>query len=198
MTVQGRGLIEERLSTAECGKRLFITPILERDQIGEASVDIRLGYDFVTIRRGNVGLLDPAQPLEPREKFRTPHHLNRKDPFYLHPNEMSLASTLEYVRLPQDLSAYVTSRSRWGRLGLIIATAIAIHPGFAGTITLELVNHGSVPMVLYPGLDVAQLVLHSAAKATPYDGQLASQTGPHTVDPMGDDRRRAKFWFPSQ
>jgi dCTP deaminase len=196
MSVQGKGLIEERLSAANPAERLFITPVLDRSQIGGASVDVRLGYDFVTIKRGNVGLLDPAELGATRDRFRTPHHLNRRDRFYLHPNEMALASTLEYVRLPLTLAAYVTSRSKWGRLGLVIATATAIHPGFTGTITLELVNHGNVPIVLYPGLDVAQLILHLAEKATIYSGELSRQTGPHTTNPVSAAGQQS-FWFPT-
>src|SRR5690606_8099280 len=115
-------------------RRLFITPILEKKQVSGASVDVRLGFDFLTIKRGNVGTFDPAKTEELPDRFRTPHYLNLGNPFYLHPNEMALGATLEYVRLPKNVSAYVTSRSKWGRRGLIIATATAIHPGFAGTI----------------------------------------------------------------
>jgi dCTP deaminase len=196
MTVLGRGKIEEYLRLANVEERLFVTPILDPDQIGGASIDLRLGSDFVTVRRGNIESFDPARLGDMQERFRTPHHLNRRDPFFLHPNEMALASTLEYVRLPLRLAAYVTSRSKWGRLGLIIATATAIHPGFAGTITLELVNHGNVPIVLYPGLKVAQLILQTADMAVAYSGSLSKQTGPHTTNPMSADELDAEFWFP--
>ena len=56
--------------------------------------------------------------------------------------------------------AYVIGRSSWGRLGLVIATATMIQPGFHGTITLELTNVGNVPLVLLPGTRIAQLVFH--------------------------------------
>ncbi len=196
MTVLGRQQIEKALSAPSAEERLFVTPILDREQIGGASIDMRLGNDFVTVRRGNIGSFSPAQLGDAQGRFRTPHHLNRQDPFYLHPNEMALASTLEYVRLPLALAAYVTSRSKWGRLGLVIATATAIHPGFTGTITLELVNHGNVPIVLYPGLKVAQLILQKADGAISYSGQLSKQTGPHSANPLSSDDIDAGFWFP--
>jgi dCTP deaminase len=65
------------------------------------------------------------------------------------------------VKLPADLAAYVIGRSTWGRLGLIVATAIGVHPGFAGCITCELRNLGETPLVLYPGQTIGQLFLHS-------------------------------------
>ena len=55
---------------------------------------------------------------------------------------------------------YIIGRSSWGRIGLIIATAIFINPGYAGVITLELTNVGDVPLILYPGLRIAQITFH--------------------------------------
>lgn len=198
MSVQGHKAIMDLLSAANIKDRLIVTPILEQSQIGSASIDVRLSYEFVSVKRGNIGFLDPRDLDGGRHRFRTPHHLNRGERFYLHPNEMVLASTLEYVRLPLGISGYVTSRSKWGRLGLVIATATAIHPGFTGTITLELVNHGTIPIALYPGLDVAQLILHSVDNATAYDGTLARQTGPHISNPISSESRLGKFWCPDK
>jgi dCTP deaminase len=201
LSVIGKGGIDELLSAPDPQNRLFITPMLHPMQVGGASIDVRLGFDFVTVKRGNIGLLDSAKPVGQRERFRTSHHLNIKEGFYLHPNEMALGSTLEYIRLPLSVAAYVTSRSKWGRLGLVIATATAIHPGFAGTITLELVNHGNVPIVLYPGDRLAQLILNDARQAVAYSGPLAKQTGPYPAAPgettQADDDDR-EFWYPPQ
>ena len=82
------------------------------------------------------------------------------DRIMLHPNQFILGSTLEYVKLPEDVIAYIIGRSSWGRLGLIIATATLINPGFAGVITLELTNVGEVPISLFPGLRIAQISFH--------------------------------------
>jgi dCTP deaminase len=79
---------------------------------------------------------------------------------WLHPRHFILASTLEFLGLPNDLSAYVVGRSSWGRLGLVVATAVYVHPGFHGCLTLELVNEGDSPICLTPGSRVAQLAVH--------------------------------------
>ena len=197
MTILGQKKILAALSANESADRLFITPILDRTQITSSSFDIRLGFDFVTIKRGNVGVFDPAKEEVTPERFRTPHHLNLRRPFYLHPNEMALASTLEHFRLPVSIGAYVTSRSKWGRRGLIIATATAVNPGFSGTITLELVNHGNVPLVLYPGLRVAQIVFHETKGAVKYTGSLANQTGPLQASVSRGAKSEDAFWLPN-
>jgi hypothetical protein len=51
-----------------------------------------------------------------------------------------------------------THNSSLGRLGLIVhATAGFVDPGFEGSLTLEITNFNSVPIVLRPGLPIAQL-----------------------------------------
>jgi dCTP deaminase len=196
MTILGRNKIAELLREQDSNGRLYITPILDKAQISDSSFDLRLGFDFVTIKRGNVGAFDPAKEEVSPERFRTLHHLNLRGQFYLHPNEMALASTLEHFRLPESIGAYVTSRSKWGRRGLIIATAMAVNPGFSGTITLELVNHGNVPLVLYPGISVAQIIFHQAEGAAKYGGSLANQTGPLQPSVSRGPTKKDAFWLP--
>jgi dCTP deaminase len=186
------------MRASNLSERLIVTPILEGSQIGSASIDVRLGFDFVSIRRGNVRALETGRNQDTRKRFRMPHHLNLGEEFFLHPHEMVLASTIEYVRLPTKIAGYVTSRSRWGRLGLVIATATAIHPGFTGTITLELVNHGNVPIVLHPGLCIAQLILNEAVGSEAYAGEMSKQTGPLAARAADVTHRDTEFWTQSQ
>src|SRR5262249_24459312 len=115
--------------------------------------------------------------------------------FVLHPNELVLAATMEWFRLPEKLAGYVTSRSSWGRAGLIVATAVAVHPGFAGCITLELVNTGEVPVVLYPGLRVAQFVAFSCEQGDAYTGAFAPQPGPSTAHSKMLEEQDLRFWI---
>jgi len=139
-----------------------VTPILDPDQIGDGSVDLRLGPDFIVTRRATaLPLFDPARVDEIAGRVRDFQEYVRRPlgtAFYLHPGEFAIARTLEYVKLPCALHAQVLGRSSWGRLGLVIATATVIQPEFKGTITLELANVGTVPIVLYVGARIAQLV----------------------------------------
>jgi dCTP deaminase len=78
--------------------------------------------------------------------------------FMLHPNQLILGGTFEYLSLPFDVFCMIMSRSSWGRLGLVVATAAAVQPGYKGALTLELVNLSESPIALYPGLPIGQLV----------------------------------------
>lgn len=163
-------------------ERLVITPLLEPEQqIGGSAVDVRLGNEFIITRRTSFSAINPTNKsdVETRiEQYQERVRIGFHKEFVLHPNQLILASTLEYVSLPAKLAAYVMGRSSWGRVGLIIATAAVVSPKFQGCITLELVNTGEVPLVLHPGVRIAQLVFHTVHGGGTYDGRYSCPTGP--------------------
>jgi dCTP deaminase len=195
MAVLGHTRLLDLLHQNDLSERLIITPLLdEGQQVNEASIDVRLGNSFIVTRRGNLPCIDPAKQDLRAGRYQTKHFVNFHEPFYLHPQELVLGATLEYLRLPTSVAAVVTSRSRWGRAGLNIATATAVHPGFSGAITLELVNHGEVPLVLYPGIPIAQLVLYDCQGATAYLGEMANRTDAHYAQVADSQQRDLTFW----
>ena len=78
--------------------------------------------------------------------------------------------------MPRDLLAYVIGRSSWGRRGLIVATAVVIHPGFAGPITLELRNLGEMPIALYPMDRIDPLTFHETTGDVPNPVEMSQFT----------------------
>lgn len=194
MSIAGKSRIKELLQSPNIQDRLIVTPLLDEDQIGESSIDLRLGNDFVTARNSNLEVIDPGQANVHENRYHVRRHIKFGDRFYLHPGEFVLASTLEYFRLPINIAGNVTSRSSWGRMGLVIATATAVHSGFTGTITLELVNHGHLPLALYPGMRYTQIVLFEAVGAGEYKGRFTGQVGATDGKIAEDKRNDLEFW----
>ncbi|MBL3961293.1 dCTP deaminase [Burkholderia cenocepacia] len=196
MSILGKEHLVSALSEPDISKRLIISPLLDESQIGPGSIDLRLGNEFIVTHRGNLPYLDPGRNmgLGDKRRFEHKHYVERSERFYLHPNELVLAATLEYFKLPSHLGGYVTSRSSWGRAGLVIATAVAVHPGFTGTVTLELVNLGEVPLVLYPGLCVAQFVFFNCEGGANYDGRFVGQISPQSSTKKVHEERDLAFW----
>jgi dCTP deaminase len=92
-------------------------------------------------------------------------------PFVLHPGEFVLGSTLERVRLSDDLVARLEGKSSLGRLGLLIhSTAGFIDPGWDGHVTLELSNVANLPITIYHRMKIGQLsfVQLTEPAETPY------------------------------
>lgn len=179
MTVLSGPDIRRRVFQTQSGdQRLVITPLLDPEEqirMGQSSVDLRLGNVFIIQRRSEIARLDPWEPTEGDELFIEEEiYVPFGRPFILHPNQFVLGCTLEYLRLPPDLSAYVTTRSSWGRVGLIVATAIGIHPGYRGVITLELRNLAEVPVYIYPGTPICQAFFHTLSSAAEVDSRQGS------------------------
>lgn len=137
--------------------KLLIHPIDDPEkQIQPSSVDLRLGNTFLHFRVEGRAYIDPTQD-RPQELMEI-IEVNDRRPFFLRPGEFVLGTTIETVKLPDDLVARVDGRSSLGRLGIIVhATAGYVDPGFCGQITLELSNINRVPVALYPGMRICQI-----------------------------------------
>lgn len=182
MSVLTKNVILGELQKGKEGSGLIITP-LDISQIGKSSVDLHLGSEFIVFRRASLSCMnitDAEDISENVHKYQEKVRIGDFEKFILHPSQLVLGATKEYIALPDNISAIICGRSTWGRTGLIIATATQIEPLFKGCVTLELVNEGELPLVLYPSLRVAQLILHRT------EGELSSkdksryqfQTGP--------------------
>jgi dCTP deaminase len=162
--------------------RIWVTPLLDADlQIGPASIDVRLGTSFAVFRRIHAGILDAGsgfsgERLPGHERFECPVG----ESFLIHPLQFVLAITLEYIRLPNDLAAHLSVRSAWSRLGLVVGTSTLLQPGFTGCVTLEVINHGSTPLRLYPGSRIAQLAFERLDQPTlkPHQNRYVGAIGP--------------------
>ncbi len=139
---------------------LVVTPRLPGAAQG-TGLDVRLSTKFIIFRRSSTSTFDA---LDQRQHPRDMQEWVEKEwggQFILHPGELVLAATLEYLVMPDDLTAQVITRSSYGRLGLLTATAVQVHPNFVGCLTLELVNLGQMPLALSPGERIAQLVFQT-------------------------------------
>ncbi|MFY1686452.1 dCTP deaminase [Plantactinospora sp. WMMB782] len=164
--------------------RLGIDPY-EPELVQPSSIDLRLDRHLLLWPLDGHAI-DPAQ--EPHMRR---FEIADGDTFALSPGGMALASTVEWVRLAVDLACRVEGKSSLARLGLAAhITAGFIDPGFAGHITLELVNHAPRPILLRPGMRIAQLC------AMPMLGKVervygASGAGSHYQNQRGPTPSRA-------
>jgi len=163
MSTLTRGEIKKRLAS-EFPKRLVITPILSKKQLGDASIDVRLSNQFIVFRMHTFGVFRPFSHTAGELRIMQERQVVKfGTQFVLHPGMLALGCTFEYICLPPDIECQVEGRSSWARLGLQIATATSVEPGFKGVLTLELSNLGTIPIELYPGVRIAQLFFHDAS-----------------------------------
>ncbi len=134
--------------------RIVIDPFDPVD-IQPSSVDLRLDRWFRVFRNHTVGHIDVKQNLEELTEL---VEIAPDGVFMLHPGEFVLGSTLERIRLPDDLVGRIEGKSSLGRLGLLIhSTAGFVDAGWDGQLTLELSNVANMPITLYPGMKIGQI-----------------------------------------
>lgn len=168
-------------------KEIVLTPLPETVQ--PSSIDVRLSNTFRFLTPGfRILAHDPPTGISVEEVH---------DDLELRRGEFCLGSTIERIELANDIVARLEGRSSLGRLGLMIhSTAGYIDPGFKGTITLELSNLGPRPLVLRPGIRIAQLSFYRLSRPVlrPYGSEglgskYQDQSGPTASLPDAGDQR---------
>lgn len=149
---------------------LSVAP-LSKGQIQPASIDIRLGTTFSVVEDRADGIIN----LEDETRYKT----IESSAYLLLPGQFVLATTMEYVALPGDLTAFVEGRSSLGRMGLFVQNAGWVDPGFEGEITLELFNANRCAIELRSGRRIGQLVFAKldTLALNPYCGKYQGQRG---------------------
>jgi dCTP deaminase len=151
-----------------------------------SSVDLTLGNEIaffkkealafnIDLRRGGF-----AAMFGPHSESLT---ITDEQPYRLMPNKFVIGKTKEYVALPINqsgpcLAARIEGKSSYARCGMLVHfTAPTIHAGFGGTITLEIINLGPIPIMLSPGAPICQLIIEEVS-GTPFrnDSQFQGQT----------------------
>jgi dCTP deaminase len=147
--------------------RIAIDPF-DDGLVQPSSVDVRVDRFFRVFHNARYPFIDVK---EPQEELTELVEVDGETPFILHPGEFVLGSTLERIRLPDDLVARLEGKSSLGRLGLLIhSTAGFIDPGWDGHVTLELSNVANLPITIYHGMKIGQLsfVQMTEPAETPY------------------------------
>ncbi len=148
-------VLSDRDIRAAIGERRIVIEPFEAKYLQPASVDIHLDSQFRVFRSTRHAYIDLKKGVEDITDLVT---VQSGDRFILHPGEFALGSTLERLRLADDIVSRVEGKSSLGRLGLLIhSTAGFVDPGWDGHLTLELSNVNTIPITLYPGMRIGQL-----------------------------------------
>lgn len=178
-------LSDRDLKRAIQNKKVQFLPALAPDQIGPASIDLRLAPTFKFFRIDRFSLIDTKKPFP--HDFMDSVTLTDDTPFIIHPGSFILASTVEYIKLSADLAMKIEGKSSLARMGILVHTAGFVDPGFEGTLTLEISNQSNLAVALYPKMYICQAGIYrlSSPAQRPYNKRKRSlylkQKGPTEV-----------------
>jgi dCTP deaminase len=116
--------------------------------------DVRLSREFKVFRASASTfplIVDPKIPQ--KEYFQD----IEADNLIIPPHSYVLGKTMEYIRVPRDLTIIAIGKSTYARCGIII-NVTPLESGWHGEVTLEIANTTPLPARIYAGEGIAQFL----------------------------------------
>lgn len=150
----------------------------DREALQPASYDIRLGNVFIVNDPHTTSFIDPVKGIHPNtRKIEVPDG----ESFMLHPGVSILGYSKEYFGSDKYLIE-VNGKSSLARIGLLVHNSAGlVNPGHYLNIALELCNLNNVPIVLRPGMEIAQLTFSPLSS---HSEQSYQETGRYHMNNM--------------
>jgi len=148
---------------------IAISP-LNQDTIRENGVDLTVGGEIARFKKTD-------EIYEAGKDPRSFYEIEKGDEFIIYPNEHLLLVTEEYVKLPNDVMAFVNLRSSFARLGLLAPPTI-VDAGFEGQLTIEVLG-SAFPVKIKSGTRFLHLIFARTLTPVenPYNGKYEGQQG---------------------
>lgn len=157
------GLKSDRWIRKHADKYKLIDPfeggVIRHDQSGSMlSYGISsYGYDVRCARRFKVFSNLSAKVIDPKEFDASGFIDLESDHCIVPPGGFVLAHSVEYFRIPEDVLGLVVGKTTYARCGLSIQ-ASPLEPGWQGNVTLSLANVSPLPIKVYAGEGIAQIL----------------------------------------
>ncbi len=149
------------------------------------SYDVTLGNEFEVTNRHETISIDPENHVFPKTR-----KVKVKDgeAFLLHPGESVLGQQKEFIGVDRNHLILLSGKSSLARAGLVVHnTAMLFNPCHYFYPTFELVNTNNVPIILRPGMTIAQLLFarlsSSVARTYKDTGRYGAKNNNHFAPP---------------
>jgi dCTP deaminase len=136
--------------------------------------DARVAEEYKIFTNINSQIIDP-------KNFSSENFIDKNGEFcIIPPNSFTLARTIEYFKIPEDILVICVGKSTYARCGIIV-NVTPLEPGWEGYVTLEFSNTTPLPAKIYTGEGVCQFIfLKGTPCKTSYskrNGKYQGQTG---------------------
>ncbi len=136
------------------------------------SYDVTLSNEFEITNRHAISFVDTVNKIYPSTRI---IKVKDSESFVLHPGESVLGKQREFVGVDREHLILLSGKSSLARVGLVVHnTAMLFNPCHYFYPAFELMNTSNVPLVLHPGMAIAQLLF---ARLTSPAGRTYKETG---------------------
>ena len=137
--------------------------------------DIRLAPEFKLFSNLKTGIIDP-------KNFDSEFLVDRVgNDIIIPPNSFALGRSVEYFKMPRNVMTICIGKSSYARCGVIV-NVTAFEPEWEGNVTIEISNTAPLPVKIYAGEGIVQVIFFRADKPCDVSykdrkGKYQGQTG---------------------
>lgn len=144
--------------------------------LSSCGYDVRLANEFKLFTKPNDGRIIDILNFDEEEIV----NKVESDSVVIPPGGLLLGRTVEYFNVPDEIVVTVVGKSSWARLGAnVIVTPL--EPDWKGELVVEVINGTNLPLKIYAGVGIAQLVFHKIPRPdityADRNGKYQGQTG---------------------
>ncbi len=142
--------------------------------LSSCGYDVRLAPEFKLFTKPNDGRVIDVMD------FREDDIVNevRGDSVIIPPGGLLLGRTIEKFNMPRNVVGIAVGKSTWARLGASVLVT-PLEPGWKGELVIEIVNGTNLPLKIYSGVGITQIMfvrteepsVSYADRAGKYQGQ---------------------------
>ena len=139
--------------------------------------DIRLStkdFKIFAFRHGFT-VVDPKYQGDHFEFVSPPKTVGGENTVLIPPHGYALGVSLEKFNMPDDIIGICLGKSTYARCGVIV-NLTPLEPGWKGHLTIEISNANPLPVVIYLGEGIAQVIFFKGDKpSSKYEGKYQNQ-----------------------
>lgn len=120
------------------------------------------GYDMRLSKEFKIPAFGTAKRWDPKKMDQAPWIDHSAASYWIPPNSYVLGRSLEYFRIPRNVLAICQGKSTYARCGLVV-NVTPFEPEWEGFVTISLANTSPVPVRVYAGEGIAQVVFIAAS-----------------------------------
>jgi dCTP deaminase len=159
------------------------------ERLQPASYDVTLGNEFEVTNRHFTTAIDPSRKIFPETRS---VKVKDGEAFILHPGESVLGKQREFIGVDHNHLIILSGKSSLARAGLVVHnTAMLFNPGHHFYPTFELVNTNNVPIILRPGMEIAQLLFAKLTSTTSQGYEDTGRYGAKNSNHFAEKREKA-------
>jgi len=172
--IKNRGVLSKEEIRKCISKGDIVIEPFDENTLGPSDINFRISENYARIK--NIQEIMDLRNLESEIINGKYFTFEKNKEYIIQPNEHLLIESIEYLEMPNYLTALIALRSTFSRLGLSTPPTL-IDPGFKGKIVFHLIG-SSYPIKLYEGIAVFKIIfLYVSSNTEVYNGEYQNQKG---------------------